>query len=142
MELTNIAKDLFASWLSLRKNFKSDKFLEELTFNEIRVCKLLVNEEMVQVKEISEVLSISRPALNAILNKLEDKELIERVRMKNDRKAVYIKLSDKTYDIYIQEKQRFVERMNGIVKSMGEEDTKLLIKLLNKLNFIINEEVK
>lgn len=142
MELTNIAKDLFASWLSLRKNFKSDKFLEELTFNEIRVCKLLVNEEMVQVKEISEVLSISRPALNAILNKLEDKELIERVRMKNDRKAVYIKLSDKTYDIYIQEKQRFVERMNGIVKSMGEEDTKILIKLLNKLNFIINEEVK
>jgi DNA-binding MarR family transcriptional regulator len=141
-------KELFEVIKRFRKISRSDNYLKDLNANEIMVCGILMQAKMnqnidkIQAKDLSEKLKISRPALNTLLNKLEDKELIERIRTKENRKSVFIGLTEKAYDKYHNEQMKFVTFMNNIVTKMGEEDTDKLINLLNKLYTIMEDEVK
>lgn len=142
------AKNLFEVIKKFRRITRSDNFLKDMNFNEVMVCGLLMKTEQdngdafMQAKDLSEKMKISRPALNNVLNKLEDKGFIERVRKKEDRKAVFIKLTKKSYEIYNQEQERMVSFMNKIVNKLGDEDTVQLINLLEKFYMIMEEEVK
>jgi DNA-binding MarR family transcriptional regulator len=97
---------------------------------------------MIQVKDLSEKAKISRPALNEILNKLEARELIERIRLGDDRKSVYVKLGKNAHSIYDDEKEKMIEVLNRIVEKFGQEETHQMIQSLNKLREIVEEEVK
>ncbi|MDF2699069.1 MAG: hypothetical protein K0Q49_625 [Haloplasmataceae bacterium] len=149
LEFVENAKELLETLKMFHKITRSNNYLEEMNFNEIFVCSILINMEnegyedaKIQVKDLSEKLKISRPALNAIINKLEDKNFVERVRIKGDRKSVYVKLTEKSYQIYYHEQEKMVGLMNNIVSKMGIEDTVKFIELLNKFYNIIKMEVK
>lgn len=45
-------------------------------------------------------MGISRPALNTVLNRLEDKRLIRRVRKPDDRRAVFVEMSAEADELY------------------------------------------
>lgn len=141
------AKQLFLELKKFRKMMRKADYLENLNANEIMVCSIVLKNieetgQLVQVKTISEKMGISRPAVNTILNRLEDKKLIERLRLKDDRKSVYVNLTKKAFDSYDTERDKIIKRMNNIVLKLGKEDTLLFIELLEKLYNIMEEEVK
>lgn len=124
---------------------KNEKIFKTLNMNDLIVCgKLLRNEEenrLTQVKDLSDYMNISRPAVNTILNRLEDRGIIERVRLKEDRKSVYVKLTEKAYALYEVEKLKVSKVMDKIVLSLGETEANKLVELLEKVNNILEEEV-
>jgi DNA-binding MarR family transcriptional regulator len=143
------AEELLNMMMKFKKIAHSNKFLEELSFNEIKLCGIIAKKEyesktkaQVQMKDLSDQMKISRPALNALINKLEDKELVERVRLAGDRKSVYVQLSEKSYAIYHEEKDHMIRTFNSIVLKMGENDTQKLIELLTKFYDITEQELK
>ncbi|MCK9537371.1 MAG: MarR family transcriptional regulator [Bacilli bacterium] len=141
------AKELFEVFIKIRKQLRSKKFLENLNFSELIVFGILLknkfeNEDaLIQVKELSERMKISRPALNTILNRLEYQDLIKRVRMMDDRRAVFVEMSDKAYKLYQEENAKLIGFLNRIVEKMGAEDIKTTINILNKLYNIMKDEV-
>lgn len=143
----NLAFKLFESLKKFNKGLiKYDKMQEKLNLNDLLVCGLLLRNEkedkVTQVKNISEYLQISRPAVNTILNRLEDRDIVERVRLKENRRSVFVKLTRKAYDLYDFEKAKLAKVMDNVVSSLGEEKTNTLIELIDKVNNILEEEVE
>ena len=138
---------MFQTLKKFNKNITSNgKIYQKLNMNDLIVFKILLEnekaEQLTQVKDLSDYMNISRPAVNTILNRLEDRDLIERFRLKNDRKSVFVKLSKNAYDIYDIEKKKLTEFMNILINKLGEDDSKKLIELLEKVNNIMEEEAR
>ena len=123
-------------------------FFEMLSFNEMAVFRALKklkrdNPETPNVKmgDISKLLKISKPALTQIVNKLEDKGLVKRISMEDDRRVTLIELTEKGSELFRKEDEYVLKITEKIVQSMGEDDTERFIYLLQKLFNIINTEI-
>lgn len=147
INLENLRTELFQTLKKFNKNITSNgKIYQKLNMNDLIVFKILLEnekvEQLTQVKDLSDYMNISRPAVNTILNRLEDRDLIERFRLKNDRKSVFVRLSKNAHDIYDIEKKKLTEFMNILINKLGEDDSKKLIELLEKVNNIMEEEAR
>jgi DNA-binding MarR family transcriptional regulator len=144
LEYIKHAEALLNVMMKFKKVTRSNHFLDELSFNEIMVCGIIAQKEhetntkaTLQMKDLSDIMKISRPALNTLINKLESKELVKRVRLEGDRKSVYVQLAEKSYLIYKEEQEKMIRTLNAIVSKLGESDTLKLIELLNKFHDIL-----
>ena len=95
--------------------------------------------EPLRMSEISGEVEISKPALSQIVNKLENKGLVERIFSKEDRRATYLAFTPKGLEIYRREHNEMVTAINNIVAQMGTEDTKEFIALLNRFDDIVSK---
>ncbi|MDF2472368.1 MAG: transcriptional regulator, MarR family [Anaerocolumna sp.] len=94
----------------------------------------------VKVGDLSEVVHSTKSATSKMLRSVEDKGYIERVVDKNDRRVVYVKLSEKGEKIVkdtIKTKREFANRT---IQKLGEEDSRDLIRLMRKF-YLAMEEV-
>ncbi|GAV22732.1 MarR family winged helix-turn-helix transcriptional regulator [Carboxydothermus pertinax] len=96
----------------------------------------------VKVSDLGARLQITPAAVTHMLNSLEEGGYIERVRDLKDRRIVLVKPSKKGQEILEQGKKEFFERFYGLVGFLGEEDSRELIKLLNKVIRYFKEGVK
>jgi DNA-binding MarR family transcriptional regulator len=95
--------------------------------------------EGVTISDLSELLEISKPAVSQMINALEDKGYVERITTKNDRRLVYVRLTESGGQCLAKELQTFLQGMAKIFDKMGEKDTEDLLRLLNKLYLIVSE---
>ena len=88
--------------------------------------------ELFPLGELNSYLDYTRPNLSQTINKLEDKNYVERVTLKDDRRVTYIRLTEDGKEM-LQEKHRSIaDRMNKIKDILGEEDINKLIELLTR----------
>ncbi|TCZ78280.1 MarR family transcriptional regulator [Paenibacillus albiflavus] len=92
-----------------------------------------------KVSELSERLKISPPSVSQMVNGLEEKNYVERVTTKNDRRVVYIRLTEQGKSILEEVTQEFMTFMDEVVSRLGNSDTAELIHLFNRLYDVINE---
>ncbi len=140
------SSELFQALLRFRRNKSDLRTMGKLCLSEMEVfgiIKGLFEEEdgavPLRMSEISKKAGLSKPALSQIVNKLEDKGLVERTFSKEDRRATYLRCTDLGLVVYDRERERMSETLNNIVREMGVADSKELIRLLNRLGDIIKE---
>jgi len=92
-----------------------------------------------KVSELSEHLKISPPSVSQMVNGLEEKNYVERVTTKNDRRVVYIRLTEQGKSILEKVTQEFMTFMDQVVSRLGTDDTTQLIHLFNRLYDVVNE---
>lgn len=82
---------------------------------------------------------ISMPAVSQMLNNLENRQLIERQMTKNDRRVVYVNLTQKGNQVLDSTLGGFLTSLDEIVEKLGETDTDQLIELLGRFYAILKE---
>lgn len=93
----------------------------------------------VRISDLSAHAHMSKPAVSQMLNVLEEKNMVLRIMTKDDRRVVYVALT--------QDGQAALDRffhladaaMDRMISRLGEEDTDLLIRLVNRLYDIVSE---
>jgi DNA-binding MarR family transcriptional regulator len=70
------------------------------------------------------------PNATRLMDKLCDKKLIQRTRCENDRRVVYVKISEKGLQLL---EEIVFEDLDKQLKSLTEEEAKTLNRLLNKI---------
>lgn len=97
------------------------------------------NQPGIKVTDIAKKLEITKPAASKMLSIIEQKNYIERIADRSDRRVVYIALTD-TGKKLLKDANQYMERLtNSVMDAMGEEDSETLIRLLNKLYRIMEE---
>ncbi|WP_250813828.1 MarR family winged helix-turn-helix transcriptional regulator [Clostridium swellfunianum] len=76
------------------------------------------NGEM-KVSELSDKLGLSNSTVSGILDRLENQGLVERVRSKEDRRVVYVKVTDE----FIKHSQKHFDEINNIIEQMMNKAT-------------------
>ena len=129
MEEQDITREFLDAMIGVRKASKIPHFFSELSYSELAVFRAMrflsggcLPKELVKTSDISAHIQISKPALSQVINKLEDKGLVERVVQKSDRRSVYV---------------RFTRKGIGMFEKMGYEDTLRFITLMKKFHEVV-----
>lgn len=142
MQISN-AEKIYEIMEKFRRNMMNKKMSGEIPRSEFKLLKVIkmnsTEREGVTISSLSDHLEISKSAVSQMINLLEDEGYIERVFTKNDRRLVYVRLTDGGEKYIAQRYQEFLESMTEIFNRMGEKDTEELLRLLEKLYDIVTE---
>lgn len=94
------------------------------------------------VSEIAAQLKVSSPAVSRTLRSLEEKELIERIPDKKDRRNTFIRLTDKGEKTREEVFSGICRYFDDVFARMGGEDMESLLNLVERLSFIMEDEIK
>jgi len=101
--------------------------ISEQQYNILRILRGA--KEAITVKTVKERMVQKSPNSTRLMDKLCDKDLIERVRCENDRRVVYVKINKKGLTLLDKIK---MDDFENIVNTISEKDAKVLNKLLDK----------
>lgn len=89
-----------------------------LTIPQLMVLRSIEELGDVTLKRISDQISLSQATVTTILNRLEDRTLIERVRCNKDRRIVYARLTEKGQQVLADAPtllhERFIENFENL----------------------------
>jgi DNA-binding MarR family transcriptional regulator len=109
----------------------------DLTYPQYLVMLVLWDHDEISVKEIGDILYLDSGTLTPLLKKLEIKNLVVRIRNKNDERVVKISITEKAKKLY--EKALFVPE-KILCKSNAKIDD--ILELKNILDKLIDENLK
>ncbi len=130
-----LEEELLRAYINMSVNIKENRLLSDLSFNEIMVMNLIVEEER-SFKELEERLNILKSQLNRIINDLKAKGLVETYIPLNDKRKLIIKKGN-NIELYNTEHERMLKLMSLVKNKLGEADFKKLIELLNETTNVI-----
>ena len=96
-------------------------------------CKNHENENGITVSSLARAIEMGNASVSKQLSIIESKGYIKRLADDVDRRLVYIKLSEKGADLIKCAKIQADEKMRNLLKLLGEQDIKELIRIFNKL---------
>jgi len=141
LEIGN-AEKIYQIMQKFQKMKMNSTHTSELPRSEIMMLKMIklntAETEGVTISTLGELLEISKPAVSQMINVLEDKGYVERMTTKNDRRIVYVRLTENGKQRLAKELQSLLKGMTQIFDKMGEEDTEDLLRLLEKLYLIVS----
>lgn len=116
----------------------------DLTESQEKIMRFLrwTRLEKVSQKDIEEFYHISNPTVTGILNRLEQKGYIRRIKGTNDKRVHYIEPTDKALEVEQTIFQNVKAMEAKMVQGLNAEEKELLFQLLEKVtkNVIEKEE--
>ena len=132
--LNSILVNLFRDVMDLEQRAIITSEYHDITNNDMHVIEAVGLGEPKNMSAIAKVLSVTMGTLTIAMNSLEKKGYVKRTRGKEDRRVVYISLSEKGKGAY-QHHEKFHRHMiDEILKDLTEEETEALMKSLTKLD--------
>ncbi|MFS0822071.1 MarR family winged helix-turn-helix transcriptional regulator [Bacillus sp. 1P02SD] len=89
--------------------------------------------------ELAEVFEVKKSAITAIINRLFEKGLIQRTRDENDRRIVYLTLSNEGNELFTKTEERVHKLVESIIGEFSEEEIVQFLKTYEKLNGILQQ---
>jgi len=102
--------------------------ISEQQYNILRILRGA--KVAITVKTVKERMVQKSPNTTRLMDKLCDKNLIDRVRCENDRRVVYVQINEKGLALLNEIK---IEEFDGYMKKISEKEAKILNGLLDKL---------
>ena len=103
------------------------------------ICESEKKNKKINITEISNKLKITKSAVSQSISKLEKKGFVKRKINLFDKKINYLSVTKETMKQSDKKHIEHEKMINNVINKMGEEDSKELSRLLNKLENIINE---
>lgn len=130
-----ISEDFSKVWMKLSKEWRIalDQELAPLTEGQLNILELLIQSPLMKPSDLLQYLNTTPAAITTILDRMEKNELITRMRDEQDRRVVWIHLTEKGK----QETERGIEvKQNVIARSLDKissHNQQLLVYLLGKV---------
>ncbi|MDR0778412.1 MAG: winged helix DNA-binding protein [Methanomassiliicoccaceae archaeon] len=139
MNYNELAKELLHNMQSVRKA-KHQRYVEEgvrgeaFVLNCIKECK-----EGIVPGNISDNAGLSSARVAAVLNALENKEMITREIDNGDRRRIIVKLTQKGTERAEEQERKYVEAMENILRLLGEDDAREYVRLTGRMAEVLCE---
>jgi len=125
---------------SMRHKFHYSMQVLGFTLPQLSVISILEKYGEQKVSELSLKMGLSDSTVSGILDRLEQKNIIKRKRTKDDRRVVKISLTQKSKEFCNDFRQKREEYFTQLLKKLSEQEIKDIIKGLEILNRVLDEE--
>lgn len=143
---TQLANKLFMIMEDLRISVINKSKGCELSKSEVSVLHHIKQYEndlgYISTSDLSDRLNISKPATSQMLNVLEDKKYIQRIINKNDRRLMYIAITELGNEVLKKELNIFINKISRVLDKMGKQDGEMFVELLGKYISIVKELIE
>jgi len=123
-DLRAASEKLAGAWLALSSNVWRNRLMEEMTFHEFCICRLLhqSRKETHNATWLCRRTGILRSQMNRELGAMEAKGYLRRLRMEEDRRQVAILLLPKGESVYLRQREAILQLVDEIVARLGAEN--------------------
>ena len=133
-ELNEILVRLFRSIMDVEEKAIITREFQDITNNDMHVIQAIGIGEPKNMSTIAKTLSVTVGTLTIAMNSLVKKGYVTRERGKEDRRVVYISLSEKGRHAYEHHEQFHHDMIEAILQDLTPDETESLVKALAKLN--------
>lgn len=130
--INDVLVNLFNEIWQLEKNALITEEFKDLTYNDMHIIQA-IGTNMRKMSDIAASLRITVGSLTTSMNSLVKKGYTERERSGQDRRVVFIRLTDKgrrAFDHHAAFHQRMTE---GVIRNLNGEELQILTKALTDL---------
>ena len=112
----------------------------DITNNDMHIIEAIGVEEPRNMSVIAHRLSVTVSTLTINMNGLEKKGYIRRERSSEDKRVVYVILTEKGRKAFYHHRDFHKKMIRAIVKDLSEEETEILYRCLVNLNGFLEAE--
>ncbi|WP_099352607.1 MarR family winged helix-turn-helix transcriptional regulator [Fredinandcohnia onubensis] len=138
-ELVDLYVDVSFSVNTIADSLVKEQLGTELTNEQHYTLRYINKVGSCTSTELAEVFEVKKSAITAIINRLFEKGLIDRTRDENDRRLVYLTLSDRGEKLFLKTEERVNNLVESIIGEFSEEEIVQFLKTYEKLNGILQK---
>ncbi|WP_367566343.1 MarR family winged helix-turn-helix transcriptional regulator [Lacrimispora sp.] len=132
--LNEVLVRLFRDIMDIEQRAVIRPEFNNVTNNDMHVIEAIGINEPKNMSAIAKELSVTVGTLTIAMNSLVKKGYVIRQRGKEDRRVVYISLSEKGKEVYEHHARFHQEMIEGAISGLNENEIEVLTKALTKLN--------
>ena len=132
--LNDVLVNLFRDINSIEENAITSQEYKDLTNNDMHVINAIGVGTTKNMSSIAKELSVTVGTLTISMNSLVKKGYVLRERGKEDRRVVYISLTERGRAAYVHHARFHKAMIDSISDELTSEEMELLIKTLTKLD--------
>jgi len=89
--------------------------------------------------ELAQVFGVNKSAVTSIINRLFERELINRTRDEKDRRVVYLTLTAKGETVFLKMEERIQRLVESIINQFNDDEIQTFLATFEKLDRLIDE---
>lgn len=120
-------------WVLEEKAIITEGF-QDITNNDMHVIEAIGLGDGNNMSSIARKLNITVGSLTTAMNSLVNKKYVERRRSEEDRRVVYVKLTEKGIRAYRHHEDYHRQMTAAILEKLGDEELPVLVKTLDALS--------
>lgn len=133
MDYRKLAIEFIHSTHKLRKIEMPKKFTKAMKGELFAIFYILYTKEKVSPKMIREEMDITSARTSRMLNSMEKKNLIRRLNNEDDKRGVYIELTQEGIELAEETKNKVVFNVEKMLKKLNEDDAKDFVRIVKIL---------
>ena len=139
--LNDVLVNLFRDISGIEQKAVRELGYPDITMNDLHVIEAIGIGTPKNMSSIAKKLSVTVGTLTIAMNSLVKKGYVKRERGEEDRRVVYISLSDKGKKAFVHHARFHKEMITSIMDEFDDDEKKILIRGLTKLdNWFKNKE--
>lgn len=115
---------------------------EEITTDQFTLLQFIAQNPSVTATEIAQSFGVGRSAITALVNRLVQKNLLERKRNEKDRRIIYLSLTDRGKFVVMETEKQINQFLQDKLSHFDVEDTEKFLNLIEKLATLIENDKK
>lgn len=131
--LNDVLVNLFRDIMELEEQAIITQEYQDITNNDMHVIEAIGVGEPKNMSTIAKLLFVTVGTLTIAMNSLVKKGYVIRERGKEDRRVVYISLSEKGLRAYRHHEEFHRQMIEAVLENLTEDETESLVKALAKL---------
>jgi DNA-binding MarR family transcriptional regulator len=116
-----------------------DEISCDLTNDQQHMLRVISEVRECTSSELADIFDVKKSAITAIVNRLYDRGLINRRRDGNDRRIVYLSLTDEGISLFHQTEQKIHTLVESFITKFNEQEIESFIETYEKLADILIE---
>lgn len=133
LDEVEVWRSVVDSWKRLQRDAEKNLMRVDLSFAELRILRVLREHGSSPMNRFCHETLLSQPTITGVVDKLEERGLVERVRNREDRREVLIAITQKGNSTLAKGEdlhKQFVEKSLSV---LGDDDLTRLAALLKRL---------
>lgn len=116
-----------------------DIFGEGLTNDQFLILRLIAGQEKCTSTYLAEAVAVGKSSITAIINRLDEAGMIERTRDENDRRQVYLTMTEHGKSVCSTSEKQMQEVISPYLFHFEDHDIERFITMFEKLAFLMQE---
>lgn len=110
----------------------------ELTLDQFATLRYIRSQEKSTSSELADIFCVGRSSITAIINRLFDKKLIQRMQGEKDRRVTYLTLTEEGKQMNDKMEEKIHEILSYFIQYFDEQEALTFIETFEKLAEVMN----
>lgn len=119
-----------------------EEISEELTSDQHFILRYIHSKGKCTSTELADVFHVKKSSITAIINRLVTRELVDRERDNEDRRIVYLSLSEKGEELFKLSEEKVHQLVGSFIQKFEKEEILQFIQTYEKLDGFLDELIQ